>query len=142
MTYHMSYTTETMFTKRERIIGAGRLTVLADYLQSVKSSTFKMEDWVSVKVPVDNSLHLCKLLRSGAPGVTACALGHAATLPTFRSKGLGITLVDGGGLVKYSAANHTFINCQAASQFFKLTTDEAAYIFDPQLYPIKKDDGL
>lgn len=120
-------------TKREMATSARRLLKLAAYLRTVKPSRFDYRD--VIRVPGSAPAEILTA-QSGATnelvcGATACAIGHAATMPEFRRLGLWI---DGFSVV--GPENSTAF--QGMERVFLLSRDESLYLFQPEMPPISE----
>lgn len=93
-----------------------RLETLAKHLETVPPETFNLKAWKC--------------------GTTACAMGHACSIPKFRQAGLKLTEI----LVwmtepMLSPEFKGRGGFEAAEFFFGLNEDEALFLFDPDCYP-------
>lgn len=112
-----------------------RLNVLADHLDTINARKFDMDHWVGTydkDYPRDEG-------KKSKCGTTACALGYAGYIPSFRRAGLKtIAHTDGysrGGRVELETKNGMEYNgFMAAMEFFDLTSAESDFIFDPESY--------
>lgn len=103
-----------------------RLKTLAKFLATkVKPENFHMEAWANV---IDNGRPAC--------GTTACALGWATTIPSFRRAGLRLTkdrhqnIYITLGDMRHSRKDHPADrSIEAAKKFFGIDTGEAEYLF-------------
>lgn len=104
-----------------------RLLKLAAFLDTVPRQRFNYETWVGASW-------------QGAPdlscGTTACALGWAASMPTFRRLGLHLVAIPGvnpnsewesGAYVVYGNLEAE----EAGAALFGLTFDESVFLFGP-----------
>jgi hypothetical protein len=115
-------------------VGARRLLKLADYLDTVPDERFYYGTWVSgLSGRYDFDMYVRLTC-----GSTACALGHAATMPEFRKLGLKLRRnisLRGNGIVELKFKRHGVYyearNEQAAKIFFKLDQGEVEYLFYP-----------
>jgi hypothetical protein len=95
-----------------------RLLKLADYLATVPRRRFNIGTWVE-----ENTC-----------GTTACALGHAGLMPSFRKAGLRSEPDEFGGDVFFEGQRSE----EAGAAFFGLTYEEASYLFMPWNYAATK----
>ena len=116
-------------------LAARRLTKLADYMETVKNSRFDMREWVAHKgdsYRLDN--HHSIKTASDIPmvmaecGMSACALGYAAMIPSFRRAGLTLELGGVGEAYPVTPSGRTGFN--AASEFFNITHHQSEVLFD------------
>jgi hypothetical protein len=112
-----------------RHVSDQRLLKLAAYLRTVPPKRFDYRHWVGRDW-------------KGAPdlscGTTACALGHAASMPAFRKLGLhlkrassGETFVALRGLRRRGWAWYLDASIQAGAKIFGLAPEEARFLFLP-----------
>lgn len=101
-----------------------RLLKLADYLQSIKKSSFNMGWWKR-----DN----CQTV--------ACACGHACNIPSFKRAGLTLRFKDEfEGITTYDLVFKDEFNFNAAKEFFGLPSVRyAEYLFSPSEYRYKNN---
>jgi hypothetical protein len=110
-----------------------RLTKLADYLDSLPARKFDLDHWVEKydkDFPrEDGKKHKC--------GTTACALGHAGLIPSFRRAGLRTIMPEGWnrGKVELDGLES---GMAAAKLFFNLPEEEANYLFMPESYGVRQ----
>jgi hypothetical protein len=149
-----------------------RLVTLAKYLAPIKEEKFDIDSWGDHDGPVDkNDLKVMGIKKlsedegkavcvtadqlDNACGTTACALGHAATIPEFRRKGLrlefifeandyyneGLTVgvVDSGVILR--KGDETFHDFEAGEIFFGLSSEEAEELFSGNGYPVINVQG-
>ena len=116
---------------RDKKTSARRLLLLADHLDTLPKKRFYYGSWVGDdwKGKADLSC-----------GTTACALGWATTIPSFRRLGLRMTsrrppsyadLVAGADLDGYVTAPGCSRSLSAAQDIFKLSYIEAEFLFIP-----------
>lgn len=90
-----------------------RLTILADFLDTVPQEKFNIHIWFS----------RCR--------TAGCALGWATQIPEFKKDGLKLCIGDGG----FNAPCYKHRYCDSAAQdFFGLTCAESGRIFYNQAY--------
>lgn len=106
-------------------LGLQRLATLAAYLrESVPDSQFDMNVWVGDDWQGDPDLSC---------GTSACALGWATTIPSFREAGL--TLVrdrdyhHGGHVELHTPEVIRTNSIEAASEFFDISESQADHLF-------------
>jgi hypothetical protein len=63
-------------------------------------------------------------------GTTACAMGHASTIPEFRDLGLYMVKENGKGWLQFGPYTHF----EAAAAFLDISENAAIYMFDPDSY--------
>jgi hypothetical protein len=127
-----------------------RLLLLASFLENLKSPIdFDLKYWASADLAYsanltkDNAkaklapeaINTIKLRKKAEPecGYSACAIGHAAMMPEFRSLGLYMTYsgVTVGRLVPY------FDGCRewnAVEKFFDISIEQAIKLFTDDHY--------
>ncbi len=117
-------------TNRDRATSARRLLKLADHLRMVKPEQFDYRSIVDISDAAyagfvyDSSPYRKQLAASRITcGATACAIGHAATVPEFKRLGLKIK----GFNVRLGRKE----NFAAMREVFILTRDESLHLFDP-----------
>lgn len=88
-----------------------RLRKLADHLDTVAPEKFDLSNW--------------------SCGTTACAVGHACTMPEFQMEGLSTSLNTWGRFPKYLE----YDSWDAVEAFFDLTHHQARYMFADWCYP-------
>lgn len=126
--------------------GAKDLILLADHLETnVKDKRFNLDYWGRVEGPADKTLTVKNI---NVCGTTACALGHAATMPKFTKRGL--RMEDDFG--NQWSLDHTLFRVvykteymngmDAAAEFFGLTPTESLFLFDPTEYPDGHKDRM
>lgn len=96
-----------------------RLLRLAEHLETVVAKvagTFAMASW--------RDRNEC--------GMTACAFGHACSIPEFRAAGLVMADVEDGGGQPFYRGHAGFTAAQA---FFDLDLEQAYYLFADERYP-------
>lgn len=108
-------------------LAVNRLTKLADYLASLPAKAnkhFNMDAFFDHEGDHDIKSPQSALTKFDC-GTSACALGWATTIPSFRKSGLKM---DEHGDVQFEDSKH---NCfMSASKFFNITKYEAEYLFD------------
>lgn len=101
-----------------------RLLKLAEFLEALPEGRFYYGDWVGPDWAGKQDLSC---------GTTACALGWAATMPTFRRLGLRLVKNDGyynhGTVVNFRTGSDNPMD--AGAEVFGISDDEAAYLFEP-----------
>jgi len=110
-----------------------RLKKLADYLDSLPARKFDLEHWVTTYekgYPREDG-------KKSKCGTTACALGHAGLIPSFRRAGLKTQIGphDTEGEVYLKGVG---CGIGAGEKFFDLTPAEADYLFLPGYYGIRQ----
>jgi hypothetical protein len=145
---HVDYT-DHYFSVSKRVQGMNRLLTLQNYLKDqVKSKRFDLNSWVNLEAIAGKPTtkkKVVELIKEGSCGTTACACGHAATIPEFNAKGLKLEVSFEWGFMQtskrvsdisvvYSKNDYRYCGIAAAEQFFSLTLDEAEYLFDPSHY--------
>lgn len=100
-----------------------RLRKLVDLLKALPRRRFDYNRWVGMDWGGSKDLSC---------GTTACALGWAATIPTFRRRGLVLADRWGMGCVVLREPNRRELEgVAAAARFFDLLYEHAAYLFIP-----------
>ena len=104
-----------------------RLTTLANFLKTVPKQRFDFTRWVGKSYQGKADLSC---------GTTACAVGWATTIPTFRQLGLFLQRSSLAGNYRpcyYNAEDYgNELNGDCAVQhFFKLNEDEIVFLFYP-----------
>lgn len=102
-----------------------RLLKLADHLENnVMDHEFDMKEWKC--------------------GTTACAVGHAASIPSFQRAGLKLVSyrmkVSGDGYKAFCPIYKGDYGYLGVANFFGIGVDEAHSLFDPDEYPIDRRD--
>lgn len=97
-----------------------RLLKLADFLDALPPGRFHYNRWVGAGWQGAQDLSC---------GTTACALGWAAAMPTFRRLGLRLSWSDGFGKVKGPNGSVDF---NAAAEVFGISLQEAVFLFCPR----------
>lgn len=106
-----------------------RLNKLADYLDALPARKFDLDHWIASYENgyprEDGKKYKC--------GTTACALGHAGLIPSFRRAGLKTEMAPNAtqGEVTLDGLEH---GTHAAEIFFDLRSEEADYLFLPEYY--------
>ena len=108
-------------------VGMRRLLKLADYLRKVKKRDFNMSHWSGPPNPWDSGVNC---------GTTACAMGYACHIPSFKRAGLKLvpypgTLGERGECYPAFDGANEF---DAAAKFFGISHQEASYLFNPMEY--------
>lgn len=100
-----------------------RLLKLADFLDKLPRSRFNYASWVGKDWKGKKDLSC---------GTTACALGWATTMPTFRKLGLRMFVdrYDGDGYVGILSEEDEG-DCYASEKIFGLGINEHLYLFTP-----------
>ncbi len=113
-----------------------RLQILADYLRRVQPSNFDLAEWGRVDMndmyiadsmpftkdePRDKAL---ELIREGACGTSACAVGHACLCPELNAQGLKW---DNNTLTPRFGQSTSWY---AVQKFFELDKDNARFLFE------------
>lgn len=88
-----------------------RLTTLAKHLRTVAPENFGLEAW------------RC--------GTVACAVGHACSIPEFRTAGLRLEVYDGTALMP---GYGVWSSWRAVQAFFDLSRDQADHLFYEDQY--------
>lgn len=109
------------FTKQQRRTGNNRLLKLADFLAKLPRNRFDYNYWVGVDWGGKQDLSC---------GTTACALGWAATMPTFRRLGLHLRQLMGDTARVCTPRN--FGSYAASAEIFMLEDHDSSYLFTPQ----------
>lgn len=105
-----------------------RLSILARYLKNVPRRKFDMKYWVGNADRSDPT----KCLVSPECGTTGCAMGHAATIPSFKRDGLRLKASwEHGKIFPHYRNNEGF---GAAADFFDISFRDSCYLFDPDEY--------
>lgn len=108
-----------------RATGNRRLLKLADFLEKLSRKRFDYSCWVGEDWEGKQDLSC---------GTTACALGWATTIPSFRR--VGLRLVAGDVRLRLVAGDVQFgrgvWGTDAAEKFFGITADQAENIFARQ----------
>jgi hypothetical protein len=94
-----------------------------------------MDSWIATYADgeIKNAANKC--------GTTACALGHAGFIPSFRKAGLKSVVNERGwgGRVKFTNKQGvTYTDYDAGLAFFDLSNNEADWLFYPESYGTKK----
>ncbi len=113
-----------------------RLLKLAEFLEKVPRKRFDYASWVGDDWGGKQDLSC---------GTTACAMGWACTIPSFRKAGLKLknSLLDGTSLrTAYYTSNVPYFNgfegFDAAALFFDIDLRDARYLFgEPNHTPFK-----
>ncbi len=113
-------------------------SVLTRVKKSRKHSMFNMSVWGKVPIKMLKKLKFAdavvrtpEYVEENQCGFAACALGWAASNPTFNRDGLRLVHDEGGFMhVEYRDSTDT----EAGVKFFGLDWDEAAYLFHPNQY--------
>lgn len=94
-----------------------RLLRLADHLDTVNPEEFSLFNW--------------------ACGTTACAVGHACSIPEFVRDGLVLRFTDplGGQSTLGCPVFKNYDGWNAVREFFSITGKISRYFFDPDKYP-------
>lgn len=133
------------FSPTDRCVGAADLLHLALHLEAhVLAANFNLGHWS--RFPRGSSVGHEDIITAqdvNMCGTTACALGHAATIPQFVKRGLALAVntsprqtVAVMGYVEYSNRyNSVYYGFNAAQQFFSLTMEESQYLFCSLYYP-------
>lgn len=106
-----------------------RLLALAAHLDTISPRKFNMNHWANSS---DAGI-TC--------GSTACALGYAGLMPSFRKAGLKTEFDKCGGSVVYKRSHNSLYDIEAGASFFNITEDEAQWLFMPRSYPIGRRPG-
>jgi hypothetical protein len=95
-----------------------RLLKLADFLETVPRKRFDFTKWVGLdwKGKADLSC-----------GTSACAIGWATTIPSFRKLGLKLSLNDAGGTPVFNGD----FGSDAVAHFFDISILDAEFLFFP-----------
>lgn len=106
-----------------------RVTTLRNYLRdTVVDDRFSLTTWVgSDNVPWQGKSDL-------SCGTSACAMGWAATIPSFQALGLSLMAMPGNrqyGQIVYKNTVHF----QAAAKFMDLGAEDALHFFSSESYP-------
>lgn len=100
-----------------------RLLKLASFLRELPRNRFNYSRWVDANWQGKADLSC---------GTSACALGWATTMPTFRRLGLRLKQYSGGGYVLMKKGDgETIGSIPAASEVFGITWDQATHLFIP-----------
>lgn len=104
-------------------IRTDRLMRLTDLLDTIEPEAFDLEFWK----------------RSGPNcGTTACAIGHACTIPEFIEAGLQLHVdVQEEEETTYFVAYKNYISSSAVMEFFGLDYNQAMWLFYPLSYEDK-----
>lgn len=74
-------------------------------------------------------------------GTVGCAIGHAGSYPPFNQEGFSLTKMKGKPnslCPQYvNAAGETLYFWKAVCEFFKLTQEQAIYLFSANCYPLR-----
>lgn len=130
---------------RDLIVAQRRLTVLIDYLSQVKTDNFDIGSWGRWSDPPryisdkTTETAFIKKVRDRSCGTTACVVGHAATIPAFRRAGLCLEPDICSDVVfevifNPPKSSQSYRGIDAAEQFFKLSFEDASYLFMPNSY--------
>lgn len=109
-----------------------RLTKLADYMDALPKEAknhFDMANWLGHEG--DHNHGFGKFIAQEDPmtcGTTACALGFAATVPSFRKAGLRVAI--GSGFNE----NVTNKNFRSAQKFFDCSENAAHHLFGYSMF--------
>lgn len=118
--------------------------MLAKFLRKVPAERFDMSYWGKVENGDLTGKTLC--LKRNACGTSACALGWATQVPSFKKAGLKLVVTD-----VYPQADEAFENfaevrfgkekfsMPAARAFFEIGQLESHYLFDPNTYSDSQD---
>lgn len=115
-----------------------RLLKLAKFLERLPKKRFDFGQWVGDDWKGKKDLSC---------GTTACALGWATAIPSFRKAGLrlksyGFTSYPRGGYVTLKGHDNSLSSEEAAAQVFGITENEATYLFNPDMDSQGLDDAL
>jgi hypothetical protein len=129
---------------------AERLLLLASFLETLKSPIdFNLSTWASTDLSYNANLvndsakaklapdqiYTVKLRKKAEPecGYSACAIGHAAMMPEFRSLGLYLTYrgTMAGRLIPYFDGEHEW---RAVEKFFDINETQAHKLFTDDHY--------
>ena len=106
-----------------------RLEKLADYLDALPARKFDLDHWV---LSYERGYDRDKGKKSKC-GTTACALGHAGLIKSFRRAGLKTEIKEGETVGNVTLKN-LGTGLYAAEIFFGLSNREANYLFMPEYY--------
>jgi hypothetical protein len=122
---------------KDRITGAKRLETLAEHLKTVPTVRFDLHSWSKISgMSRASGKEIEKSIKKNECGTTACACGHAATIPEFKK--LGFRFEDnysGVGTITFEDKEEF----EAAAAFFGLTYDESEDTFGPNGYAAGRD---
>lgn len=106
-----------------------RIATLRDYLRDeVKDARFNLATWVGCESAPWRGM------QDLSCGTTACAMGWAATIPSFQALGLHLKVMFSNskfGVIAYDGTDHF----QAAAKFMDLSSDDAEFLFNYKMYP-------
>lgn len=107
-----------------------RMTILRDHLRdNVKDDKFNLSTWVgNDEIPWGGMQDL-------SCGTTACAMGHAASIPSFQEQGLRLERFHDRfneklGRITFNGK----VDFDAAGAFMDLNSEETEWVFDPARY--------
>lgn len=92
-----------------------RLETLAKHLETVPPETFNLGSWKC--------------------GTTACAMGHACSIPSFRRAGLRLEKEMEWGEAVFIPSFKCEQDFDAAQRFFGISQSDSYHLFDPMEYP-------
>lgn len=112
-----------------------RMTILRDHLRdNVKDEKFNLATWAGN----DNCPWAGK--QDLSCGTTACAMGHAVTIPSFQELGLRLEPFQSKYATQFGRiAFDGKFDFDAAAAFMDISLEEAEYLFDPGQYPNDED---
>ena len=121
-----------MYTKQQLKTRINRLSVLAAHLKNVSNKKFNLGYWVGHEYNYErtSNVEIVKAVCDHSCGTTACALGHAASIPSFRRAGLKYFVEYDGADILYKNS-HNFV---AGEHFFNISLEDSRYLFSPDEY--------
>jgi hypothetical protein len=105
-----------------------RLRILAKFLRNVNRKHFNLETWCTVNGGTIED----GAIKDLGCGTTACAVGWAASIPSFRRDGFRLIALPVFGLARPTFDEH--YDEAASALFFDLNARENAYLFMPFNY--------
>lgn len=109
-------------------VTANRLNRLADFLTTLPSKSFKMDDWASCDLA---KLGKKKAIKCGSVG---CAFGWSCSIPSFRKAGLTLKDIGMGYFQPVNKHKYNSSVFVTAADFFGITSTEAFNLFHPDSY--------
>lgn len=116
-----------------------RLQILVDHLKNVNPRKFDLREWAYSAVWRNQCPVTLDEVTNPECGTTACAVGHACTIPEFQK--LGLALVVSENLCRYELmyfpgdGSEPFENWDVPRNFFRIPQGIAYWLFDSSEYP-------
>jgi hypothetical protein len=107
-----------------------RLRILAKFLRNVDRKHFHLKSWCEI----DGGTLQDGAIKTVGCGTTACAVGWAASIPSFRRDGFHLVRNIFGGATPYFKGQGSHF---APIDFFGLSLSESHSLFMPDSYPTR-----